>query len=1112
MLEVVFDGCREICGFSHSKVQHSGSIFPLPETLLGLKNVGVEIDPQWSSCLLVICRALNSYYGATWEDSCPTTLAKRRSIEQLLSYVSECNRWEEKCSSESWSDLLSVRSIDYKGDEVRVARRFRWENLVGALPEEVGRIPLDQVCELGTLEYINNFEQYLLPIEAQVYTKPPAVMVEEDSWEQVCSGLVAQGICDILPIKELHHIRGRPMLNGMFGVSKEEHKHGWEVYRLIMNLVPVNKICRNLGGDIATLPSWAGMTAYMLEGGEVSLMSSEDVRCFFYLFSIPAAWKRYMGFNKVVPASLVPAEFSGEPCVLVSRVLPMGFLNSVSIAQHIHRRVARLALRNNLGGLGAQDEIRRDRPLPSSTSVYRIYLDNFDVLEKVDAGLAGVLQGTPSIHTLRLREQYSILGLPRHPKKEVVRQPVSEIQGAIVNGVTGKVTPKPSKVLKYLSLGLQLLSAGEATQKQLQIVCGGFVYCTMFRRALLGLLNGVWKFIMSFEGEPPVVRKVLPPVVRFELIRFLCAMPLAQMNLKAPMLGQVTASDASETGGGFCISRGLSPMGVHASHCSIRGDLTDLDDHIQVLTVGLFDGIGALRVAADVLLLPMAGHISSEVSKEGARVLEANFPDTVHVGDVRLIDEEDVINWACRYSNVGVVVVGGGPPCQGVSGLNSDRKGALKDARSSLVPHVRRVHGLCKKHFRWAQVHFLMESVASMDDDDGYIMSEDIGMCPWRIDSYGISLCHRPRLYWLSWEVQGGEGVSVVEPDESTWYGFGTIQLQQAFNAADFLQEGSELMSADGLPTFTTARPRSSPGNRPAGLWQCTESEIQAWQSDDHRYPPYQYRAKNLVRGHQGLRLPTISEKEVIMGFPLHYTSACFPKSAQGKKEYSDCRHSLIGNSWNVQVVSWLLSCLFGPLGLTKVTSLDQIVSLVTPGRSMNLRGFLQRPPMHNLRGPDDHEQEAILARKLSSFVSIKGEDLLLQSQTEGNLKYQRLRQSVPARLWRWKVVAGWKWRYTQAHINELELRAALTTLSYRLERRREHGARFIHLVDSLVVLHCLSRGRSRKLRRPLSQINALLLASDAHPIWAYVATKQNPADRPSRMKVRRHAVKKSKA
>ena len=37
------------------------------------------------------------------------------------------------------------------------------------------------------------------------------------------------------------------------------------------------------------------------------------------------------------------------------------------------------------------------------------------------------------------------------------------------------------------------------------------------------------------------------------------------MNLRTPVLGGVTASDASETGGGFCVSRGLTPMGVHAA-------------------------------------------------------------------------------------------------------------------------------------------------------------------------------------------------------------------------------------------------------------------------------------------------------------------------------------------------------------------------------------------------------------------------------------------------------------------------------------------------------------------------------------------------------------------
>ena len=128
-----------------------------------------------------------------------------------------------------------------------------------------------------------------------------------------------------------------------------------------------------------------------------------------------------------------------------------------------------------------------------------------------------------------------------------------------------------------------------------------------------------------------MVKKALPSVVTIELSRFILALPLAQMNLRTGLLGGVTASNVSEYGGGFCISRGLTPMGVHAASCEVRGDVPDVDDHVQTLTSGLFDGIGALRVHADVLKLPMAGHVSAELSKEGCRVLESNFPDSLHM-------------------------------------------------------------------------------------------------------------------------------------------------------------------------------------------------------------------------------------------------------------------------------------------------------------------------------------------------------------------------------------------------------------------------------------------------------------------------------------------------
>ena len=215
-----------------------------------------------------------------------------------------------------------------------------------------------------------------------------------------------------------------------------------------------------------------------------------------------------------------------------------------------------------------------------------------------------------------------------------------------------------------------------------------------------------------------------------------------------------------------------------------------------------------------------------------------------------------------------------------------------------------------------------------------------------------------------------------------------------------------------------------------------------------------------------------------------------------------------------IRGMSWWLRGLLGqlchPLGLTKVHTVQQVIEQTTPGAPLSLRGFLQRLPIKQFRTttPSSASASLILAKKLSTFISIKGEDILLQAPTEGSIKFHRLRASIPAKLWKWRSVAGWAWKSQEAHINELELRAVLTTLSWRLERRRETQSRCIHLVDSLVCLHCLSRGRSssKKLRRVLSQINALILCADAHPVWAYVATKQNPADRPSR---RFHHAKK---
>ena len=150
------------------------------------------------------------------------------------------------------------------------------------------------------------------------------------------------------------------------------------------------------------------------------------------------------------------------------------------------------------------------------------------------------------------------------------------------------------------------------------------------------------------------------------------------------------------------------------------------------------------------------------------------------------------------------------------------------------------------------------------------------------------------------------------------------------------------------------------------------------------------------------------------------------------------------------------------------------------------------------------------LVRKLLGQISVKGEDILLQLSTDIPARYHRLRASIPGKLWRWRDVVGWRWTGEAEHINALELRAVKTALVWRIKELQESNSKCLHLVDSLVVLHALSRGRSssRKLRRTLAKISALLLASGLHVAWGYIDTKQNPADKPSRRPVRKGWLK----
>ena len=131
----------------------------------------------------------------------------------------------------------------------------------------------------------------------------------------------------------------------------------------------------------------------------------------FYVFRIPAAWQPFMSFNCGVfhPPGL------GRVQRLCAKVLGMGWLSSVGVAQHLIRELALRAPR--LGAdLPLRSELRRDCAPPRKRErhggerFWSVYMDDFDVAEAGEK--EEVLKKVGEVHewSQALRDAYSYWG------------------------------------------------------------------------------------------------------------------------------------------------------------------------------------------------------------------------------------------------------------------------------------------------------------------------------------------------------------------------------------------------------------------------------------------------------------------------------------------------------------------------------------------------------------------------------------------------------------------------------------------------------------------------------------------------------------------------------
>ena len=169
--------------------------------------------------------------------------------------------------------------------------------------------------------------------------------------------------------------------------------------------------------------------------------------------------------------------------------------------------------------------------------------------------------------------------------------------------------------------------------------------------------------------------------------------------------------------------------------------------------LSLFDGMSCGRIALDRAGINVTSYHASELDKYAIKVTQANWPETVQLGDVTKWRD-----WDIDWKSIDLLI--GGSPCQGFS--FAGKQLAFDDPRSKLffvyvdiLKYIRAVN---------PDVKFMLENVR-MKKEYLDIISEQLGVEPVFINSALVSAQNRQRFYWANWKVEQPEDKGILLAD-----------------------------------------------------------------------------------------------------------------------------------------------------------------------------------------------------------------------------------------------------------------------------------------------------------------------------------------------------------
>ena len=151
--------------------------------------------------------------------------------------------------------------------------------------------------------------------------------------------------------------------------------------------------------------------------------------------------------------------------------------------------------------------------------------------------------------------------------------------------------------------------------------------------------------------------------------------------------------------------------------------------NINVLS--LFDGMSCGQIALNKLGIKYDNYYASEIDKFAIGITKKNYPNTIHLGDVRDVKGEDLPKIDLFF---------GGSPCQSFSNAGNGK--GFEGSSGIFWEYVRVLREVKPKYF-------MLENV-KMKKEWQDIITKELGVEPIAINSSLLSGQNRPRLYWTN--------------------------------------------------------------------------------------------------------------------------------------------------------------------------------------------------------------------------------------------------------------------------------------------------------------------------------------------------------------------------